>query len=153
MAVGILVMLFVHGGALPEMWDGFYNHKSDPASSPIFPMMFVSIACGAISGFHATQSPMMAVVSAMRSTPASCSTGQWLRKVLWLLYGLRSQSLSPAGIPALRLRWRVFSCGSRQQSLFVMAWRIRRHSCHIGSDRRPYHFGRHCIEKRTPDSG
>ncbi len=60
MAVGILVMLFVHGDALPEMWDGFYNHKSDPASSPIFPMMFVSIACGAISGFHATQSPMMA---------------------------------------------------------------------------------------------
>ena len=27
---------------------------------PVFPMMFVSIACGAISGFHATQSPMMA---------------------------------------------------------------------------------------------
>ena len=60
MAVGILVTLFVHGDALPEMWDGFYNRKSDPASSPIFPMMFVSIACGAISGFHATQSPMMA---------------------------------------------------------------------------------------------
>lgn len=27
---------------------------------PVFPMMFVSIACGAVSGFHATQSPMMA---------------------------------------------------------------------------------------------
>lgn len=60
MALGVLVMLFVHGGALPEIWEGFYNHKPDPESSPIFPMMFVSIACGAISGFHATQSPMMA---------------------------------------------------------------------------------------------
>lgn len=60
MAVGILVMLFVNGGGLPEIWDKFYNHKPDPESSPIFPMMFVSIACGAISGFHATQSPMMA---------------------------------------------------------------------------------------------
>lgn len=60
MAVGILVMLFVHGHALPEIWDGFYNHKADPEANPIFPMMFVSIACGAISGFHATQSPMMA---------------------------------------------------------------------------------------------
>lgn len=60
MALGVLVMLFVHGAALPEFWEGFYNHKSDPGSSPIFPMMFVSIACGAISGFHATQSPMMA---------------------------------------------------------------------------------------------
>ncbi len=60
MALGVLVMLFVHGDALPEFWDGFYNHKPDPEASPIFPMMFVSIACGAISGFHATQSPMMA---------------------------------------------------------------------------------------------
>ena len=60
MAVGILVMLFVHGDALPEMWEGFYNHKANPEENPIFPMMFVSIACGAISGFHATQSPMMA---------------------------------------------------------------------------------------------
>lgn len=60
MAVGILVMLFVNGDALPEIWDGFYNHKANPDSNPIFPMMFVSIACGAISGFHATQSPMMA---------------------------------------------------------------------------------------------
>ena len=36
------------------------NRKADASASPIFPMMFVSIACGAISGFHATQSPMMA---------------------------------------------------------------------------------------------
>ena len=60
MAVGILVMLYVHGADTPEMWEGFYNHKPDPEANPIFPMMFVSIACGAISGFHATQSPMMA---------------------------------------------------------------------------------------------
>lgn len=60
MALGLLVMLFVHSSAVPEIWDEFYNHKADPEANPIFPMMFVSIACGAISGFHATQSPMMA---------------------------------------------------------------------------------------------
>lgn len=60
MAVGILVMLYVHWDQTPEFWEGFYNHKPDPDANPIFPMMFVSIACGAISGFHATQSPMMA---------------------------------------------------------------------------------------------
>ena len=60
MAVGILVMLYVHAGAVPEIWHDFYNHKPDPQANPVFPMMFVSIACGAISGFHATQSPMMA---------------------------------------------------------------------------------------------
>lgn len=57
MAFGILVMLFAKWPSLPEIWTGF-GTKYD--SSPIFPMMFISIACGAISGFHATQSPMMA---------------------------------------------------------------------------------------------
>ena len=60
MALGIAVMIFVHHEQVPEIWQQFYNHKPDPAANPIFPMMFVSIACGAISGFHATQSPMMA---------------------------------------------------------------------------------------------
>lgn len=60
MAVGICVMLFVHYDTIPEVWNEFYNHKPNTATNPIFPMMFVSIACGAISGFHATQSPMMA---------------------------------------------------------------------------------------------
>ena len=31
-----------------------------PSGLPIFPFLFTTIACGAISGFHATQSPMMA---------------------------------------------------------------------------------------------
>ena len=60
MALGICVMLFVNSSTVPEVWDQFYNHKPNPETNPIFPMMFVSIACGAISGFHATQSPMMA---------------------------------------------------------------------------------------------
>lgn len=58
MAIGILVMLFVHQPALPELTEGLAN--THPSSLPIFPFMFVSIACGAISGFHATQSPLMA---------------------------------------------------------------------------------------------
>lgn len=60
MAVGILVMLYVHHPALPELWDGLANTHPKAASNPIFPMMFITIACGAISGFHATQSPLMA---------------------------------------------------------------------------------------------
>lgn len=58
MALGILVMLFVIHPPLPELTDGLAN--THPAGLPIFPIMFVSIACGAISGFHATQSPLMA---------------------------------------------------------------------------------------------
>lgn len=58
MAVGILVMLLWHHPDLPEIADGLQN--THPVGLPIFPIMFVSIACGAISGFHATQSPLMA---------------------------------------------------------------------------------------------
>ena len=57
MAVGILVMLYIKNPDLPEMWNGFGTKYE---KNPIFPMMFISIACGAISGFHATQSPLMA---------------------------------------------------------------------------------------------
>ncbi len=60
MAVGILIMLFVHHPDLPELTDGLSNTHPKADSLPIFPIMFVSIACGAISGFHATQSPLMA---------------------------------------------------------------------------------------------
>ncbi|MDY5239892.1 carbon starvation protein A [Bacteroides helcogenes] len=60
MAVGILVMLYVKHPALPELWDGLQNTHPKAAGNPIFPMMFITIACGAISGFHATQSPLMA---------------------------------------------------------------------------------------------
>lgn len=42
----------------PELWDGLQNRA--PQNGSIFPCMFVTIACGAISGFHATQSPLMA---------------------------------------------------------------------------------------------
>ena len=56
MAFGILVMLYVKSPDLPEIWNGFGTRYE---KNPIFPMMFISIACGAISGFHATQSPLM----------------------------------------------------------------------------------------------
>ena len=57
MAIGIMICLFVKWPDLPEIWEGWGTTYDN---SPIFPMMFVSIACGAISGFHATQSPLMA---------------------------------------------------------------------------------------------
>lgn len=57
MAFGIMISLFVHRPDLPEMWNSFGTKYE---KNPIFPMMFVAIACGAISGFHASQSPLMA---------------------------------------------------------------------------------------------
>ena len=60
MAVAIVVAFVVYRPDIPEVWQGLGNKHPNAAHNPIFPMMFISIACGAISGFHATQSPLMA---------------------------------------------------------------------------------------------
>ena len=63
MAVALIVMLLIKMPVLPELWDGLGNmaKEQDPSfTDNIFPCLFITIACGAISGFHATQSPLMA---------------------------------------------------------------------------------------------
>ena len=59
MALGILYVLFTGNLVIPDLTT-FANAKPNASSFPIIPTMFITIACGAISGFHATQSPMMA---------------------------------------------------------------------------------------------
>ncbi|CAJ1911781.1 carbon starvation protein A [Aeromonas veronii] len=58
MSVGLIVGLIASG-------KGFYNTGMDfsnlhPTELPLWPLLFITIACGAVSGFHATQSPLMA---------------------------------------------------------------------------------------------
>ncbi|WP_017259244.1 carbon starvation CstA family protein [Pedobacter arcticus] len=61
MVVGIFVMMFKADIHVPEVTlANLKNFHSNPDTFPIFPFVFVTIACGAISGFHATQSPLMA---------------------------------------------------------------------------------------------
>ena len=56
MAIGVAVCIMAQGYHMPEMQLANLH----PKETPIWAMMFVTVACGAISGFHATQSPMMA---------------------------------------------------------------------------------------------
>ena len=58
MAAALMVMLFVKMPHLPEIWEGLSVEAL--TSQAVFPALFITIACGAISGFHATQSPLMA---------------------------------------------------------------------------------------------
>ena len=76
MAAGLLVGLFIKMPHLPEVWelgsmDAWRQSQTVDGKdllgvvgymqkTPIFPCLFITIACGAISGFHATQSPLMA---------------------------------------------------------------------------------------------
>ena len=62
MAIALMVGLFVKSPDIPELWDGLQNRTQTwgGKGQAIWPYMFATIACGAISGFHATQSPLMA---------------------------------------------------------------------------------------------
>ena len=56
MAVSVLGGIVFGGYHIPELTLADLH----PAGLPVWPFMFVTVACGAISGFHATQSPMIA---------------------------------------------------------------------------------------------
>ena len=57
MALGIAGATIAHSGTNPMMEITFENLH--PNGAPIWPLMFITVACGAISGFHATQSPII----------------------------------------------------------------------------------------------
>ena len=59
MAIGVAFGTMVNPNYYtPEIWTNFYNMH--PAGTPVWSFMFITVACGAISGFHSTQSPLMA---------------------------------------------------------------------------------------------
>lgn len=59
MAAGIIGGLVFGGYTLPELTSETFANLH-PEGKPIWAYMFVTVACGAVSGFHSTQSPMMA---------------------------------------------------------------------------------------------
>lgn len=59
MAAGLLFVILSGAYPVPELTT-LHNFQLDPEKLPIIPTLFITIACGAISGFHATQSPLMA---------------------------------------------------------------------------------------------
>ena len=58
MAIGVGIGTLTSGKPMPEIFSHFANEH--PNGTPIWSFMFITVACGAISGFHATQSPLMA---------------------------------------------------------------------------------------------
>ncbi len=64
MAAALMVVLLVRWPQLPELWTHLYNMGAEAQpekwTDAIFPALFITVACGAISGFHGTQSPLMA---------------------------------------------------------------------------------------------
>ena len=104
MAAALLVVLYIKNPVLPELWDHLYNMGAETHpekwTDAIFPALFITIACGAISGFHATQSPLMArcVKSEKMGRPifygAMITEGVvaliWATVASWFFYGVET---------------------------------------------------------------
>ena len=90
MAVGMAVMLPVGGYEVLPNLDFLSNQH--PKGISIWPMLFVTIACGAISGFHATQSPMMVRClrrpSDLRRVFYGAMVAEGLVALIWCVVGL-----------------------------------------------------------------
>ncbi|WP_138420583.1 carbon starvation CstA family protein [Aquibacillus sediminis] len=54
-AIGVGIKLVISGAPIPEVTLANFH----PESAPIFPLLFLTISCGALSGFHATQTPII----------------------------------------------------------------------------------------------
>jgi carbon starvation protein CstA len=124
MAAGLMVCLFVKWPTLPEFWDGFsgWTEKTGIADQPIFPCLFITIACGAISGFHATQSPLMARCIKNEKLGRPVFYGSmiteglvalvWASVASWFFYdggaqevGISAGSAAPAIVTAVSKSW------------------------------------------------
>ncbi len=61
MALGLFGAMVAYGAPIPELSStSILNQHGESGTHFLYPMLFITIACGAISGFHSTQSPMMA---------------------------------------------------------------------------------------------
>mgnify|MGYP003292052319 CR=1 FL=1 len=93
MALSILCILLFDSGTytIPEL-TSLSNQIADPEKFPIIPMLFTTIACGALSGFHATQSPMMARCMTSESQSRSVFYGAMIAEsiiaLIWAAIGM-----------------------------------------------------------------
>jgi carbon starvation protein CstA len=112
MTFGLFIALLINPNyqVLPNLHFGDFFHNLHPKGAPLWPLMFVTIACGAISGFHATQSPMMARCMKSEGQARRIFYGSMIAEgliaLVWVTIGLSfyggdPQTLMQAGPPAV----------------------------------------------------
>ena len=98
MAVGVGGMMVINGLPIPEVTDPLRH----PEGLPIWPMLFVTVACGAISGFHATQSPIMSRCLPTERYGRRVFFGAMVAEgVVALIWAAAAMSFFPGGIEGL----------------------------------------------------
>lgn len=105
-SLAISVALVIAGFVHPEILDDCAGFASYQAKNPLFPCLFVTIACGIISGFHATQSPIVARTCQSEREARATFYGMMIAEgviaMIWAaaalaIYNLKPENLSLAG--------------------------------------------------------
>lgn len=105
MAGGLVAGVMAGGYTMPEMT----LENLDPRHTSLFPYLFITIACGAISGFHSTQSPIMArcikTEKAGRRVFYGAMVAEGIVALIWAMaaqaYFGSTTALAAAGTPAV----------------------------------------------------
>jgi carbon starvation protein CstA len=100
MAFGIAGAMIYHGLDIPEITDA--SNFTHPNDIPIWPALFFTISCGAISGFHATQSPLMARTIKKESLGRKVFYGAMITEaVIAMIWAAVGMSYFPEGVSGL----------------------------------------------------
>ena len=111
MTILIGISLLFNAPHLPVAGDFFSYFKHDhadlltpnPDGAPIWPLLFMTITCGAISGFHSTQAPIMARCLTnekyVRPVYAGAMISEGVVACVWALAGIAA---FPGGYPELK---------------------------------------------------
>ncbi len=101
MAIGVIIGVFANPSySIPEIWTSLRNLH--PLGTPVWTFMFITVACGAISGFHSTQSPLMA--RCMKSERQGrfvfygAMTAEGVIALIWAAAGCAIYANSPEGL-------------------------------------------------------
>ncbi len=105
-AVGVTLFTSGNGANIPELT----LENMHPDNLPIFPILFLTITCGALSGFHATQSPIISrtvenesqgryIFYGMMVTEAAIAM-IWAAASMSLFYGENLSALIDSGTPS-----------------------------------------------------
>lgn len=109
MAVSVAVALIFSGKPIPEITV----QNLHPSGIPVWPLLMVTISCGAISGFHCTQSPIISRTVKNESEGRKVFYGAMISEgiiaLIWAAAGMtffggtkglasQLQSIGPAGV-------------------------------------------------------
>lgn len=101
-SVAISIALLIAGFKSPEILNDCAGFADFQSKNPLFPCLFVTIACGIISGFHGTQSPIVArTITSERQAKATffgMMIAEGVIAMIWAAAALAIYNIAPENI-------------------------------------------------------